>query len=196
MAWQILLRLCTAIDKSQLWFAKKVIKFVSNVQPISLNILAVAYFASNPTSLALDTPTCLHGYKRSSAHHCFKLITTKKTFAEAKDGCEKDVLEDPVWTSRLAEPRLASETNMLMQIIKGFWHTYFHICLAHAVASQEKFPGGYVRVCQGYVRLRRGSGGLALRTPENFRKCAKNFLRKLPKMHYFSLFFKKVEKIR
>ena len=41
---------------------------------------------------------------------------------------------------------------------------------------------------------RGGSGGGAPRTPENFRKFSKNFFRKLFKMHYFSIFFKKVNK--
>ena len=41
---------------------------------------------------------------------------------------------------------------------------------------------------------RGGSGGGAPRTPENFRKISKNLLWKLLKMHYFSIFFKKVNK--
>ena len=39
-----------------------------------------------------------------------------------------------------------------------------------------------------------GSGDEAPRTPKNFRKCSKNFVRKLLKMHYFSKFFKKFNK--
>ena len=53
--------------------------------------------------------------------------------------------------------------------------------------TQEKISG-----VQGYGRPRRGSGGAAPRTPENFRKFAKKFLRKLQKMNYFSIFFKEI----
>ena len=38
-----------------------------------------------------------------------------------------------------------------------------------------------------------GPGGGVPRTPENFRKFAKNFLRKLQKIHYFRLFFKEFQ---
>ena len=50
---------------------------------------------------------------------------------------------------------------------------------------RKKFRGGGF---QGYGQLR----GEPPRMPENLRKFAKNFLRKLQKMHYFSLFFKKI----
>ena len=51
----------------------------------------------------------------------------------------------------------------------------------------EKFSG-----VQVYGRFRRGSGGGASRTPEKFRKFAKKFLKKIAKMHYFSIIFKKI----
>ena len=53
--------------------------------------------------------------------------------------------------------------------------------------TQEKVSG-----VQGYGRPRRGSGGGAPRTPENFRKFANNLLRKLQKMPYFSIFSKEI----
>ena len=50
--------------------------------------------------------------------------------------------------------------------------------------TQEKFRWGV----QGYGRPRRGSGG------GKFSKIWKNFLRKLQKINYFSIFFKKLNK--
>ena len=50
------------------------------------------------------------------------------------------------------------------------------------------------RRVQGYGRPRRGSGGGAPRTPENFRKFAKKFLKKIEKMHYLGRIFNKFNK--
>ena len=55
--------------------------------------------------------------------------------------------------------------------------------------DQWRMQENFSRV-QVYGRPRRGSGGRAPGTPENFRKFAKKFLKKIEKMHYFSLFFK------
>ena len=49
------------------------------------------------------------------------------------------------------------------------------------------------RGVQSYGRPRRGSGGGAPRTPENFRKFAKKIIQEIAKMHYFNLFFKKFQ---
>ena len=57
----------------------------------------------------------------------------------------------------------------------------------HSGVRRKNFRG-----FQGYGRPRRGCGGGAPLTPENFRKFAINFLKKIAKMHYFSIFFKKV----
>ena len=54
---------------------------------------------------------------------------------------------------------------------------------------RRKSFGGF-KVMAGIVG---GLGAESPRTPENFRKFAKDFLRKLQKMHYFSLFFKKFQ---
>ena len=59
-----------------------------------------------------------------------------------------------------------------------------------AVAYAGKNLGGF-KVMAGLVG---GPGGEAPRTPENFRKFEKNVLRKLQKMKYFSIFFKKFNK--
>ena len=58
--------------------------------------------------------------------------------------------------------------------------------------TQEKNSGG----AQVYGWPRRGSGGGAPRTPENLRKFANTFLKKIEKMHYFSIFFKKFNKFQ
>ena len=60
------------------------------------------------------------------------------------------------------------------------------LCITYSGVRRKKFRG-----VQGYGRPRRGSGGEPPRTPENFRKFAKIFLKKIAKMHYFSLSFKK-----
>ena len=72
-----------------------------------------------------ESAVCKYGYTRSAEHHCFKLMTNKLTLDAAKAACEGEVSNDPVWSSRLAEPRLVSEINMLMKMIKGVF-SYFH----------------------------------------------------------------------
>ena len=60
-------------------------------------------------------------------------------------------------------------SNFLMHKLTRQWGT------------QEKISG-----VQGYGRPRRGSGGVAPLTPENFRKFAKKFLKKIAKRGVFS----------
>ena len=56
-----------------------------------------------------------------------------------------------------------------------------------SVAYAGKKFGGF-KVLAGSYGVR---GTEPPRTPEKFRKFAKNFLRKLQKMHYFCIFFEK-----
>ena len=74
-----------------------------------------------------ESALCKYGYTRSAEHHCFKLMTNKLTLDGAKAACEGDVSNDLVWSSRLAEPRLVSEINMLMNMIKGVFSFFFYI---------------------------------------------------------------------
>ena len=57
----------------------------------------------------------------------------------------------------------------------------------HQWRTREKFWG--FKGMAGLV----GGAGANPRMPENFRKFRKNFVRKLQKLHYFSLFFKKLK---
>ena len=61
------------------------------------------------------------------------------------------------------------------------------ILLGLSGVNRKKFRG--FKVMAGLVG---GPGGGHPQTPENFRKISKNFLRKLQKMHYFSIFFQKI----
>ena len=56
----------------------------------------------------------------------------------------------------------------------------FCICRPKQCRTQEKISG-----VQGYGRPRRGSGGVAPGTPENFRKFAKIFIKKIAKNALF-----------
>ena len=56
------------------------------------------------------------------------------------------------------------------------------------MAYAGKNFGGF-KVMAGLVG---GPGGGAPRKPENFRKFAKKFLKKIAKMNYFSIFFQKI----
>ena len=63
--------------------------------------------------------------------------------------------------------------------------------LQNSGVRRKKFRGGGFKVMAGLVG---GTGGGAPRTPENFRKFAKKFLKKIAKIHYFSKFFKRFNK--
>ena len=59
-----------------------------------------------------------------------------------------------------------------------------------------EYTGKNFRGVQCYGLPRRGSGGgREPRTPENFRKFAKQFLKKIAKMYYFRLLFKEISKL-
>ena len=79
-----------------------------------------------------------------------------------------------------------------METSKDIWNFQSWI-LAISGVRRKKFRGGVQGRRSGLVG---GPGGWAPRTPENFRKFAKNSLRKLQKMLYFRLFCKKISKPR
>ena len=80
-----------------------------------------------------------------------------------------------------------------MQIFKNTSTGFYRLRIkyhSYQWRTQKKFRGGG----QGYGGPRRGSGGGAPRTPENFWKFAKYFLRKLQKCIILAYFSKKFNK--
>ena len=65
---------------------------------------------------------CPDGYQRWPGTPCFKVITETFDFRNAKEKCKKDLRNDPLFRSRLAEPRTKTATNLAISLVKLGMH--------------------------------------------------------------------------